>query len=127
MSNKLEFCVCFRSDETEYWDSNNVSFKLLRLYKCAYAIVIGAIFLMHFISLASILQGQNYGILKRTSKYFSQSSNMLHKNDTKIISTTVTSNPMAIPQKYSDLTQAKMTAWSEFASWNHLENNCPYW
>lgn len=43
-------------------------------------------------------------------------------------STTTTTNPIAIPNgKYNDLTQSKMTSYSEFASWNHLENECPYW
>lgn len=37
-------------------------------------------------------------------------------------------NPIAIPNgKYNDLTQSKMTSYSEFASWNHLDNECPYW
>lgn len=34
------------------------------------------------------------------------------------------STPIAIPK---NITQAKIGSWSEFASWNHLENNCPYW
>lgn len=89
LSNKLEFCVCFRSDSNEYWDSNG---------------------------------GKNYCILKRTSNFGSQNSSFLLKTKS-----TTTTQPISIPQKYSDLSQAKMTAWSEFASWNHLENNCPYW
>lgn len=36
-------------------------------------------------------------------------------------------NPMSIPGKYHDLTQSKMTSYSEFASWNHLDNAAPYW
>lgn len=37
-------------------------------------------------------------------------------------------NPIAIPNaKYNDLTQSKMTSYSEFASWNHLDHECPYW
>lgn len=67
-----------------------------------------------------LFQGKNYTIFKRTS---SQNSSFLMKNDQKTAST----NPITIPQKYSDLTQAKLTSWSEFASWNHLENTCPYW
>lgn len=44
------------------------------------------------------------------------------------ISKTTPTNPIAIPNgKYNDLTQSKMTSYSEFASWNHLENECPYW
>lgn len=31
------------------------------------------------------------------------------------------------PKKYMEITQAKMDSWSEFASWNHLENTNPYW
>lgn len=37
------------------------------------------------------------------------------------------SNPITIPGKYNDLTQSKMTSYSEFASWNHLDNAAPYW
>lgn len=39
----------------------------------------------------------------------------------------VPSPPIGIPTKYVDLTQAKIASWSEFASWNHLENSGPYW
>lgn len=42
----------------------------------------------------------------------------------------VPSNPMAIPSyiKYNnELTQSKMTTYSEFASWNHLDHVGPYW
>lgn len=37
-------------------------------------------------------------------------------------------HPIAIPNaKYNDLTQSKMTSYSEFASWNHLDQISPYW
>lgn len=41
--------------------------------------------------------------------------------------TTTGTSPIPIPTKYADITQAKISTWSEFASWNHLENNSPYW
>lgn len=41
---------------------------------------------------------------------------------------TTNTNPISIPGgKYTDLTQSKMTSYSEFASWNHLDNESPYW
>lgn len=30
-------------------------------------------------------------------------------------------------RKYDDAVHAKMSTWSEFASWNHLVNDAPYW
>lgn len=72
-------------------------------------------------------QGNNYAILKRTSKFGSHASSFLIKSETIGSQQTAASNPIAIQQKYSDSMQAKMSSLSEFASWNHLENNCPYW
>lgn len=75
-----------------------------------------------------LIQGKNYVILKRTSKYGTQTSSFLMKTDMIGNNATATaSSPISIPQKYADLSQAKMNSWSEFASWNHLENTCPYW
>lgn len=40
----------------------------------------------------------------------------------------IPTNPISIPNgKYNDLTQSKMTSYSEFASWNHLDHAGPYW
>lgn len=90
---KLEFCVCFRCDDKEYWDNND---------------------------------GKNYAIVKRTTNYTADQSKSLDLATNPETNKTV-SAPIGIPSKYADLTQAKVASWSEFASWNHLENNCPYW
>lgn len=93
-SSKLEFCVCYRCDGKEYWDSNN---------------------------------GTNYTLTKRTSMG-NNSSNILSLNKLNEKTTTAPTPQSAITlSKYSDVGQAKVTSWSEFASWNHLENTCPYW
>lgn len=90
-SSKLEFCVCYRCDDKEYWDNNH---------------------------------GTNYTISKRTNVPDDEE----HNNNILPIKEKGNhpSSPMSI-KKYSDVTQAKVSPWSEFASWNHLENNCPYW
>lgn len=111
----MEFCVCFRSEGSEYWDS---------------------------------YEGKNYRIIKkRSTSVASHSPGILMSDDQKFgvnlhgvgggdqqkypqtkLSATTTTNPIAIPNgKYNDLTQSKMTSYSEFASWNHLDNECPYW
>lgn len=94
------------------------------------------------------LQGKNYRIIKKRSTFASQSPGILMMDDQKIAvnvygvggtgagdqplknpTTQTPTNPIAIPNaKYNnDLTQSKMTSYSEFASWNHLDNECPYW
>lgn len=102
-SSKLEFCVCFRCENQEYWDNND---------------------------------GQNYSLSKRSTgldgNHLLSSMNKLNlngdrdKQNSNRSSNIKPSSPIAIP-RYQDATQAKVTSWSEFAAWNHLENNCPYW
>lgn len=134
----LEFCVCFRSEGSEYWDSNDVSFEL-RLknnWRFSQQTYFNANFHFHF------KQGKNYRILKKRSTFASHSPGILMMDesqkfpvnlyggaaDQKNSTTTKSTNPIAIPNgKYNDLTQSKMTSYSEFASWNHLDNECPYW
>lgn len=84
-------------------------------------------------------QGKNYKLIKKRSTFASHSPGILMlgeeqkiginlqggQNQTKPQTPT---NPIAIPNgKYNDLTQSKMTSYSEFASWNHLDRECPYW
>lgn len=78
------------------------------------------------------LQTSNYKISKKQSTYNGQSAGILMDN--KINGTAndkypaIISNAMAIPgYKYNELTQSKMTSYSEFASWNHLDHVGPYW
>lgn len=37
------------------------------------------------------------------------------------------SSPITIPNKYSSYTQTKINPYSEFASWNQVNNEHPYW
>lgn len=77
-SRKVEFCVCYRCGDREFWDSN---------------------------------AGKNYVVVK---KYPSSSGKG--------------SDSLLIPRRrYSDATVAKVGCWTEFASWNHLTNDSPYW
>ena len=107
---------------------------------------------MKFFCFYFFKQGKNYRIIKKRSTFASHSPGILMMDDQKFAvnlhgvsngvasdqqqknSTTIanavppTTNPIAIPNaKYNDLTQSKMTSYSEFASWNHLDNECPYW
>uniref|UniRef100_A0A1B6KVR1 Protein phosphatase 1 regulatory subunit n=1 Tax=Graphocephala atropunctata TaxID=36148 RepID=A0A1B6KVR1_9HEMI len=76
-SRKIEFCVCYRCDGQEFWDSNGC---------------------------------KNYVIVKK------QPGQLQH------------SEPMPIPsRRFHDAVYAKVDSWSEFASWNHLTTDGPYW
>lgn len=69
-------------------------------------------------------QGNNYVIVKKITAPLHKSlsnDDLYNRKDIKA------SDPQNIPRKCADATQAKMDAWSEFASWNHLENSNPYW
>ncbi|XP_045122891.1 protein phosphatase 1 regulatory subunit 3B-like isoform X3 [Portunus trituberculatus] len=70
-ADKIEFCVCFSSDNVEYWDNNN---------------------------------SKNYVVVSFRPKV----------------------SPME--GKPKDVYDVHIDAWSEFASWNHLNiNDSPYW
>ncbi|XP_050305678.1 protein phosphatase 1 regulatory subunit 3B [Anthonomus grandis grandis] len=88
---RLEFCVCFRCDGQEYWDSNG---------------------------------GKNYVIVKKAiaplHRAFSDNSLYCKKNNDKV-------KNAEMGNKYQDASRAKLDTWSQFASWNHLENSAPYW
>lgn len=85
-------------------------------------------------------QGKNYKLIKKRSTFASQSPGILMMEEPKLaynpyggVGQTKNVNqmlthPIAIPNaKYNDLTQSKMTSYSEFASWNHLDQISPYW
>lgn len=68
--------------------------------------------------------GKNYFIIKKDAgtkqrASLSQSENFESSSDRKI----------NLPQKFSDdlKPNTQLDSWSEFASWNHLNNNTPYW
>lgn len=74
------------------------------------------------------LQSLNYKLSKKQSTYNGQSAGILMDN--KINGTINDKYPAIISDaidKYNELTQSKMTSYSEFASWNHLDHVGPYW
>lgn len=68
---------------------------------------------------------QNFILIKKSDQdnvdkvLLAHDMNLKNSNTHKDFSKTVI--------RYSDATRAKVDAWSEFASWNHLENSNPYW
>jgi protein phosphatase 1 regulatory subunit 3A/B/C/D/E len=84
-SRKVEFCVCFKVNETEYWDNNN---------------------------------GKNYILIK--SIPLSDSKLSINNNNQN-------EQQQPLQQRFNDALRAKIDSWSEFASWNHLVNDGPYW
>lgn len=85
---RIEFCVCFRCEGAEYWDSNS---------------------------------GKNYVLLKKSSS----------NDDVSLLLKLRHSNSDSLPSqnavRCADAVHVKLDSWSEFASWNHLDNNTPYW
>lgn len=67
--------------------------------------------------------GKNYVIIKKVQNHALHKS--LSSDDLSIVAV-LESKPIQ-QKKYSEAIHAKVESWSEFASWNHLENNCPYW
>lgn len=90
-SRRLEFCVCFKCEGQEYWDSND---------------------------------GKNYVIVKKTRApiHRSLSDNSLYNKREGDRNNNKNGTNRCI-----DAPRAKMDTWSQFASWNHLENSSPYW
>jgi protein phosphatase 1 regulatory subunit 3A/B/C/D/E len=87
-SHRVEFCVCFRCEGAEYWDSN-----------C----------------------GKNYVLLKKSSG--KEEELLLHK----LRRNNSDNPPVENKIRCADAVYAKLDSWSEFASWNHLDNSSPYW
>ncbi|XP_012264336.1 protein phosphatase 1 regulatory subunit 3C isoform X2 [Athalia rosae] len=114
-SEKIEFCVCYRVGGEEYWDNN---------------------------------EGNNYIVRKKPEPQ--QSPKLPQSNGMTLISSTTTTTTLSNgcngnatdgtsiqmgingtnyreANRLRDATRANMQAWSEFASWNHLVNDSPYW
>jgi protein phosphatase 1 regulatory subunit 3A/B/C/D/E len=87
-SHRVEFCVCFRCEGAEYWDSNS---------------------------------GKNYILLKKSSG--KEEELLLHK----LRRGNSDNAPIENKIRCADAVYAKLDSWSEFASWNHLDNSSPYW
>lgn len=131
-SSTVEFCVCFRADSKEFWDNNDVSVHNTH-NRSSFAFI--------YKRFCFVLQDKNYILYKKRSTFATQSPGILmhmqqHKagfnynNSVPQKATDTTTPPISIPNnKYHDLTQSKMTSYSEFASWNHLDNQSagPYW
>ncbi|XP_057319365.1 protein phosphatase 1 regulatory subunit 3C [Microplitis mediator] len=102
-SDKIEFCVCYRVDGQEYWDNNDE---------------------------------KNYVIKKRPEcRRYSSSSQMDLKTSVsyKNIYNTIDTNNNTNNHnnngvmKADEAVRANIFTWSEFASWQHLNNEAPYW
>lgn len=91
-SRRLEFCVCYRCDGSEFWDNNNSkNYVIMKKEQVGVPPVVA-----------------QQPTLRINPSYFDASINLSHKySDSK-------------PDVFLD-------SWSEFASWNHLHNETPYW
>ena len=91
---RIEFCVCFRCEGQEFWDSNS---------------------------------GKNYVLIKKST----HNGEVGYHDDNSLLSKLRRSNsdtaPIENAIKCTDAVHAKIDSWSEFASWNHLDNSSPYW
>ncbi|KAK0084921.1 hypothetical protein PV325_006123 [Microctonus aethiopoides] len=87
--NKIEFCVCYRTNDKEYWDNNEKTNYIVQKRK------------KPRLPIRS----------KTTGNHIDTSSPC--RNDNVI--------------KLADATRANLRTWSEFASWQHLNNDAPYW
>lgn len=85
---RIEFCVCFRCEGAEFWDSNS---------------------------------GKNYVLLKKSSSNEEESLLL------KLRRSNSDNLPIENAIRCADAVHAKLDSWSEFASWNHLDNSTPYW
>nr|CAD7407739.1 unnamed protein product [Timema poppensis] len=97
----VEFCVCFRGETGEFWD-NNGGKNYVMLKKPSAVVTNGDVG----------FQGEADAILLK---------NQLRRNNSDL------SSSLNGPKKCSDALHAGMDSWSEFASWNHLDNSSPYW
>jgi protein phosphatase 1 regulatory subunit 3A/B/C/D/E len=97
-SNRIQFCIRFKSDAGEFWDNN---------------------------------MGKNYVVIKPIieSIKISGTNPALSLNNAGFINGLTANSRRAVSGKYSDLMSpnSKIDYWAEFASWNHLVNDSPYW
>ncbi|XP_066150587.1 protein phosphatase 1 regulatory subunit 3B isoform X1 [Euwallacea fornicatus] len=66
--------------------------------------------------------GKNYAIVKKALA-------PLHRSlsDNSLLNKTDAQRNVNHNKKYAEAPRAKLDTWSQFASWNHLENSAPYW
>ncbi|KAH8264794.1 hypothetical protein KR038_001256 [Drosophila bunnanda] len=103
-SKRLEFCICYRTNDTEYWDNNDVSFVNKMKYKIYN---INCKYIIYF-------QGKNYTISKRSPFYY----NALSPYDKG-------QNRNSSQQMRSTLTDA-LAKVQDQNGW-HQEPHTPYW
>lgn len=96
-SNRIQFCIRFKSDAGEFWDNN---------------------------------MGKNYVVIKPVIESMKIGTNpSVGGNKSGFINGSTTDSRRSLSGKYSDLMSAnsKIDYWADFASWNHLVNDSPYW
>lgn len=95
----IEFCVCFRCSDAEFWDNNGTR---------NYSVV------------KKVLRAKYGKMAASQNKMFTGNHPLGAENLTN-------GDGRLVNLKYPDIFQTKMESWSEFASWTQLENNNPYW
>lgn len=92
-SRNLEFCVCFKADDKEFWDSNGVSLQMRRWWPAVTN-------LFHFISRAWTTNYRIEGQLnnKRTSSLFDSTTPTLTKTNAQIMKTRVIQSTLKNPR-----------------------------
>ncbi|CAD6202647.1 GSCOCG00009696001-RA-CDS [Cotesia congregata] len=96
-ADKIEFCVCYRVNGQEFWDNNDE---------------------------------KNYVVKKRPEcRRYSLFSQMDAKIPSNVLNTVEVNNGDNTigSGKPSEAVRANILTWSEFASWQHLNNDAPYW
>ncbi|KAG8222000.1 hypothetical protein J437_LFUL003380 [Ladona fulva] len=88
---RLEFCIRFRCEGSEYWDNN---------------------------------EGSNYVVVRPPAPPDTGAASAVAAAASLAAASSLARHAQ---RKFDDAVHAKMSTWSEFASWNHLVNDSPYW
>lgn len=110
-SRNLEFCVCYKTEDTEYWDSNGVSFSYYISWE-------------RFTDYITF-QGVNYKLTNRVSAQQRENELAMQLNNTSnsdnkknMTNANGESNPI-------DIAKSKIGSWSEFSQ--RQTEPLPYW
>lgn len=120
-SEKIEFCVCYRVEGKEHWDNNEGKNYVVRKKsepQSSAMLSNGVMSISPTSNATTIPSIQNGCNANGISNSNALSDSIPICNGT---------NNRGNSLRFSDATRANMRAWSEFASWNHLVNDSPYW